>query len=126
MKTHLTIGKTAMTHSTAINSTITKETKATNVSPFEQSGSNKNECLKSENFPDFLSVFGKHDLILKSIGEGFTVAVPPPENGWTYEALADVDFLDISFQYATFCSWNIYIGGCHLGHDEDWLYMARD
>lgn len=66
MKTHLTIGKTAMTHSTAINSTITKETEATNVSPFEQSGSNKNECLKSENFPDFLSVFGKHDLILNS------------------------------------------------------------
>ncbi|MUK41524.1 DUF3560 domain-containing protein [Aliivibrio fischeri] len=36
-----------MTHSTAINSTITKETEATNVSPFEQSGSNKNEFLKS-------------------------------------------------------------------------------
>ncbi|WP_215727464.1 LPD25 domain-containing protein [Aliivibrio fischeri] len=48
MKTHLTIGKTAMTHSTAINSTITKETEATNVSPFEQSGSNKNECIQSE------------------------------------------------------------------------------
>ncbi|GEK16104.1 hypothetical protein [Aliivibrio fischeri] len=43
MKTHLIIGKAAMTHSTAINSTITKETEATNVSPFEQSGFNKNE-----------------------------------------------------------------------------------
>ncbi|MHC5780315.1 ArdC family protein [Aliivibrio fischeri] len=39
-----------MTHSTAINSTITKETKATNVSPFEQSGSNKNEMGKKRSF----------------------------------------------------------------------------
>ncbi|MGF1804336.1 DUF3560 domain-containing protein [Aliivibrio sifiae] len=36
-----------MTHSTATNSTITKETKATNVSSFEQSGVLKNEFLKS-------------------------------------------------------------------------------
>ncbi|MGF1804337.1 hypothetical protein L4C31_03695 [Aliivibrio sifiae] len=36
-----------MTHSIAINSTITKETKATNVSSFEQSGVLKNEFLKS-------------------------------------------------------------------------------
>ncbi|MUK76545.1 DUF3560 domain-containing protein [Aliivibrio fischeri] len=36
-----------MTHSVAINSTITKDTKATNVSSFELSGSSKNEFLKS-------------------------------------------------------------------------------
>jgi len=35
-----------MTHSTAINSTITKQQQATSVSPLEQSGSNKNEMLK--------------------------------------------------------------------------------
>ncbi|MFA1563092.1 type I restriction endonuclease subunit M [Aliivibrio fischeri] len=37
-----------MTHSTAINSTITKETKATNVSSFELSGSSKNESTQSK------------------------------------------------------------------------------
>ncbi|MGF1804333.1 type I restriction endonuclease subunit M [Aliivibrio sifiae] len=44
-----------MTHSTAINSTITKETQATNVSPFEQSGVLKNESIQSkEPIPFFL------------------------------------------------------------------------
>ncbi|WP_196584542.1 hypothetical protein [Aliivibrio fischeri] len=37
-----------MTHSVAINSTITKDTKATNVSSFELSGSSKNELAQSK------------------------------------------------------------------------------
>ncbi len=44
-----------MTHSNAINSTITKDTKATNVSSFELSGSSKNEMVQSkEPIPFFL------------------------------------------------------------------------
>ncbi len=115
-----------MINSTTSHSTITKETETTNVSSFELSGSNKNEFLKSVCFSDFLSVFGKDDLILKSVDDDFTVAVSPPKNGWTYETLVNVDFFDISFQYATFSSWSIYIGGCYLGNDEDWLCMARN
>ncbi|MFA1563126.1 hypothetical protein [Aliivibrio fischeri] len=37
-----------MTHSTAINSIITKETQATNISSFELSGSSKNELAQSK------------------------------------------------------------------------------
>ncbi|MGF1903635.1 hypothetical protein [Aliivibrio salmonicida] len=146
-----------MTNSTVINSTITKEIEATNVSSFELSGSNKNECIQSKeqvcdcseddtciqcydfyweskirfstlddgSVPSFLSVFGKEDLILKSIEGNITVVIHPPKNGWIYEALKMVDFFDINFQYAVFSSWNIYIGGCYVGCDDDWLNVGE-
>ncbi|OCH42330.1 hypothetical protein A6E02_14185 [Aliivibrio fischeri] len=48
MKTHSNVGKQPMTHSIAINSTITKGTQVTNVSSFEQSGVLKNELAQSK------------------------------------------------------------------------------
>ena len=110
-----------MTHSNTINSTITKETEATKA----RAGSSKTESIqiKSKSNTYFLSIFGKEDLILNSVDGNMTAVINAPENGWTYEALAAVNFFDISVQYANFY-WNIYIGGCHLGNESKWLYMG--
>ena len=74
------------------------------------------------NNTDFLAAHTNDDLILKSVEGGFVVTINPPKNGWTYDELTNVDFFDLSFEYAVFCNWDIYLGGVHLGNDNQWIF----
>ena len=107
-----------MTHSNTINSTITKETEATKA----RAGSSKTESIQSKSNTDFLADHKYDDLVLNSVEGGFDVTIKAPKNGWTYDELTNVDFFNLSFEYGVLGDWDIYLGGIHLGNDDQWIF----
>ena len=107
-----------MTHSNTINSTITKETEATKA----RAGSSKTESIQSKSNTDFLADHKYDDLVLNSVEGGVVVTINPPKHGWTYDELTNVDFFNLSFEYGVLGDWDIYLGGVHLGNDNQWVF----